>query len=104
MYLFHLKKGDFKNTDLRKSFEKYGEDNFEVNILEYCNKEDVKKVKQKWIDKSENTFNKALIDDKQQIIYTPDYIEKQSKITKDFFQKHPDRREKLSKRNFFNGR
>lgn len=37
-------------TDLQLSFNKYGEKNFEFKILEYCEKKDVIRIKQKWMD------------------------------------------------------
>jgi group I intron endonuclease len=45
-----LRKNKHSNEHLAKSFNKYGEDNFEFLILEECKKEELNEKEEKWID------------------------------------------------------
>lgn len=50
-----LKLNKHINSHLQSSWNKYGEDAFEFNVLEYCNKEDLGANEEWWIDFFEST-------------------------------------------------
>lgn len=45
-----LRNGDHDNKHLQNSFNKYSEDNFLFEIIEYCEKENCETLEQKYID------------------------------------------------------
>ncbi len=50
-YLSHLRKGDHHSVLLQRSYNKYGEESIEFNVLEICdNVSDMVFYEQKWID------------------------------------------------------
>jgi len=59
VHFYQLRKGKHHNIYLQRSFSKYGEENFEFQVLMYCEKEEVIKYEQIFIDyyKSEKIYN-----------------------------------------------
>lgn len=54
-----LKRNAHHNKHLQSSFNKYGMDNFEYKILEFCNEEIRFEVEQKWISQLKPKYNKS---------------------------------------------
>lgn len=54
-----LKRNTHHNKHLQSSFNKYGMDNFEYKILEFCNEEIRFEVEQKWISQLKPKYNKS---------------------------------------------
>lgn len=58
-HLWKLKYKEHPNIHLQNLYEKYGEDKFELSILEICNVSDLIEKEQKWIDLLKPNINKA---------------------------------------------
>ncbi|SRR6266852_3028017 len=61
LHLHQLRKNKHYNKYLQNSWNKYGEENFKFEILEYCNKEELLTKEQFWIDWLSPKYNRALI-------------------------------------------
>ncbi len=56
-HLRTLKKGEHKNHHLQSSYNKYGEINFQFDLIEYCDKEELLEREQIWIDFFKPDYN-----------------------------------------------
>ena len=50
-----LRRNDHENTHLQNAFNKYGEQNFVFEVIEFCDKKIQYDIEQYWIDKFKNT-------------------------------------------------
>ena len=80
-HLFELRNNKHGNNRLQNSFNKYGEDSFKFELLEKCNKNDLIKIEQYYINLFEPFFNICKIAASCfGIKRSTDFIEKQKKL------------------------
>lgn len=56
-HLNHLRKGNHTNRHLQAAWNKYGEKNFELDIITFCNPEELFIVEQKFLDEWNPEYN-----------------------------------------------
>lgn len=95
-HFYELKNNIHKNSKLQKSFNKYGEQNFIFEVIEFCSKENQYIIEQYWIDRFNIVKTGYNIQPKvESITITDDILEKFKGENHPMYGKHHTNESKL---------